>query len=146
MMLSLDEARVVVHQVYSRFLDREPDPGGLQTYTEHLLHGMAVREFVKAITQSHEYDRRLESLDPHGNSAYDTNPTRRVETMFWDIFGRLVTVPDRDHYAYLWMEGGSPYGPEYSGMCRVARILVESAEYADKWGDDHVPHDVERRS
>ncbi len=120
--LSPEDAKDRVTRIYTYILERQPDEGGLATYTNMLQTGQhSVREIVGFVGQSEEYSESF--INPHSNED-------AVRIAYQKFLGR-----DAD-------EGGLRVNTDIAtreGVKRVIQLFIDSQEYKSSWGEDTPP-------
>ena len=120
--LSPDDAKDRATQLYTYILEREPDEGGLATYTRMLENGEhSVREITGFMGQSQEYDERF--VTPNSNE-------QAVRIAYQKFLGR-----DAD-------EGGLKVNTDIAtrqGVKHVITLFINSPEYQNSFGEDTPP-------
>ncbi len=124
--LSPDDAKDRVNQIYTYILERQPDDGGLATYTNMLQTGQhSVRDIVGFVGQSEEYEERF--INPNSNEQSVTIAYRKFLGREPDAGGLRVNTDIATH----------------QGVKHVIAIFVDSPEYKSSWGDDTPPSKVD---
>ncbi len=123
---SPDEAKDHVNQIFTYILERQPDDGGLATYTAMLESGQhSVREIVSYVGNSSEFEERF--IKP--NSV-----EQAVGIAYQKFLGRTAD------------EGGLRANTgiaEREGVKRVVELFITSPEYQNSWGEDTPPSKVD---
>ncbi len=119
--LSSDDAKDRVNQLYTYILERQPDEGGLATYTAMLETGQHnVREIVGFFGQSSEYEERF--INPNSNE-------QSVNIAYEKLLGRKAD------------EGGLKVNTDIAtrqGVKHVISLFVSNSEYQSSWVRTHL--------
>jgi hypothetical protein len=115
-------APAVVSQLYRQVLEREVDDIGLVGYGGQLVRGEAsVKETVRGLGLSSEYAQHF--LIPF-------TPQQQVEFCYRHFLAR----PSDVNGLHFWMQQA-----EQHGMNAVINGLINSDEYANRFGEDKIP-------
>ena len=119
------DARQVVNELYRHMLERSPDAGS-SGWVAHLERGGTVREVVRAIATSQEYEQRFWRQEPGEETPY----IRAVGTMYRHILGRQPNAAGAR---------ASAAQATRSGMDATVNRILNSNEYSQQFGDWGVP-------
>lgn len=120
------DARHVVSELYRHILERQPDPGSSH-WVEQLQSGrMTVREVVRGIVTSPEYDRRFIYTEYGEAVPYE----RSVARFYRHILGRQPDAQGQRDFAELAQQRGAE---------AVIDRILSSREYDQQFGAWGVP-------
>lgn len=126
------DARQVVNELYRHMLERNADEGSAH-WVQQLESGrMTVRDLVREMVTSPEYQQRFTQTESGENVPYE----RAVARMYRHILGRQPDPEGQRAHARL---------AQQSGPGTVADRLLQSAEYTRQFGDWGVPGSGGRR-
>jgi len=112
----------LVDRIYIRVLERGKDDSGLITYGSALERGeQSVRDTVRLIALSEEHTNRF--ITPH-------NAREAVGICYRHILARDADSGGLNTYVHVF---------ETEGIDNVINDLINSEEYANRFGDDGVP-------
>ena len=118
-----DRADRLTCDLYSRFLNRNPDPDGYRYVLESLREGRkSVRQHVLEIVGSEEFRRKFVRNKSRENV---------VQHLHMVLLGRKVTDP------YKLARQAADFA--LLDLVPYAERLVHSADYQRLYGDDHMP-------
>jgi hypothetical protein len=93
---------------YERFLNRPPDPGGMNTWARNLVSGMSPQDAVARIIGSQEYYNKC-----------GDNPAGFAHALFLDVAGRQPSPRD-----FAWVMGRLSSSGSEADRADVARTLL----------------------
>lgn len=103
--MTVAQAKAIVGAFYVGYFDRAPDPGGLDHWTQWLLHNGSTTELVKAFNLSDEAKSIYPELNDDGSVS---NPVSFLEKVYANLFNRPLDESGKKFWSDHMENGLSP--------------------------------------